>query len=142
MLGRTPVVGAPLYDALHGVKKGLKDIVAPQGMFEDLGPEVHRAGRRARHRGRGARAAPGPRLRRPGARALHHPQGPAATSRAEDDAADHFHGIGVIDPETGQPLAAPAPAWTQVFADELVAIGAGAPDVVGITAAMLDPDRA
>ncbi len=37
MLGRTPVVGSPIYDALHGVKKGLKDVVAPQGMFEDLG---------------------------------------------------------------------------------------------------------
>ena len=36
-LGRTPLVGAPIYDALHGMKKGIKDIVAPQGMFEDLG---------------------------------------------------------------------------------------------------------
>ncbi|MCP6756977.1 1-deoxy-D-xylulose-5-phosphate synthase, partial [Klebsiella pneumoniae] len=24
-LGRTPVVGAPVYETLHGVKKGLKD---------------------------------------------------------------------------------------------------------------------
>ena len=38
--------------------------------------EVHRAGRRPRHRGDGARAAPGPGLRRTGARALHHAQGP------------------------------------------------------------------
>ena len=37
MLGRTPVVGAPLFEALHGVKRGVKDVVAPQGMFEDLG---------------------------------------------------------------------------------------------------------
>src|SRR5690242_9963607 len=36
-LGRTPVVGPPLYDALHGVKRGVKDLLAPQGMFEDLG---------------------------------------------------------------------------------------------------------
>src|SRR3954470_20415347 len=36
-LGRTPVVGPAMYDTLHGMKKGLKDIVAPQGMFEDLG---------------------------------------------------------------------------------------------------------
>jgi 1-deoxy-D-xylulose-5-phosphate synthase len=36
VLGRTPVVGPPLYETLHGMKKGLKDIVAPQGMFEDL----------------------------------------------------------------------------------------------------------
>ena len=37
VLGRTPVVGGPIYGTLHGVKKGFKDIVAPQGMFEDLG---------------------------------------------------------------------------------------------------------
>ena len=37
MLERTPVVGRPLYETLHGAKKGLKDFIAPQGMFEDLG---------------------------------------------------------------------------------------------------------
>ena len=36
-LGRTPYVGPPMYEVLHGVKKGLKDMLAPQGMFEDLG---------------------------------------------------------------------------------------------------------
>ena len=36
-LRRAPVVGAPMERALHGVKKGIKDIVAPQGLFEDLG---------------------------------------------------------------------------------------------------------
>src|SRR5687768_15838820 len=36
-LHRTPIVGGAMYETLHGVKKGLKDIVAPQGMFEDLG---------------------------------------------------------------------------------------------------------
>ncbi|MGZ4651353.1 MAG: 1-deoxy-D-xylulose-5-phosphate synthase N-terminal domain-containing protein, partial [Kineosporiaceae bacterium] len=32
--------GAPgrlAYEALHGMKKGIKDVVAPQGLFEDLG---------------------------------------------------------------------------------------------------------
>ena len=33
--GGTP--GRLAYETLHGVKKGLKDIVAPQGLFEDLG---------------------------------------------------------------------------------------------------------
>ena len=37
VLERTPVVGQPLYETLHGAKKGLKDFIAPQGMFEDLG---------------------------------------------------------------------------------------------------------
>ena len=37
VLHKTPVVGNPIYETLHGMKKGIKDIVAPQGMFEDLG---------------------------------------------------------------------------------------------------------
>src|SRR3954454_4757538 len=36
-LNRTPVVGGVVYGALHGMKKGIKDMVAPQGLFEDLG---------------------------------------------------------------------------------------------------------
>src|SRR4029078_2240126 len=36
-LAKTPVVGGPLYEVLHAVKKGIKDAVAPQAMFEDLG---------------------------------------------------------------------------------------------------------
>jgi 1-deoxy-D-xylulose-5-phosphate synthase len=138
VLGRTPVVGPPLYEALHGVKKGLKDVVAPQGMFEDLGlkyigPVDGHDVEALEHALRRARGFQGPVLvhaiTRKGLGYKH----------AEDDPADHFHGIGVIDPETGQPLAASGIAWTQVFSDELVAIGAERPDVVGITAAMLIP---
>jgi 1-deoxy-D-xylulose-5-phosphate synthase len=36
-LKSTKVVGPPVYDALHAIKKGLKDALAPQGLFEDLG---------------------------------------------------------------------------------------------------------
>ena len=36
-LTRTPLVGPPLYGTLHGVKKGLKDVLQPQVLFEDLG---------------------------------------------------------------------------------------------------------
>jgi 1-deoxy-D-xylulose-5-phosphate synthase len=138
VLGRTPVVGAPLYDALHGVKKGLKDVVAPQGMFEDLGlkyvgPVDGHDLEAVEHALTRARGFGGPVLvhciTRKGLGYKH----------AEDDSADHFHGIGVIDPETGQPLAATGTAWTSVFSDELVAIAAERPDVVGITAAMLIP---
>ena len=37
MLHNTPVVGKYVYGTLHGIKKGMKDMLAPQGMFEDLG---------------------------------------------------------------------------------------------------------
>ena len=138
VLGRTPVVGTPLYEALHGVKKGLKDVVAPQGMFEDLGlkyvgPVDGHDIEAVEHALSRARGFNGPVLvhciTRKGLGYKH----------AEDDTADHFHGIGVIDPETGQPLAASGRSWTSVFSDELVKIGAERPDVVGITAAMLIP---
>jgi 1-deoxy-D-xylulose-5-phosphate synthase len=58
---------------------------------------------------------------------------------AEEDEADRFHGVGIIDPETGKPLKTTGETWTQVFADELVQIGHDRSDVVAITAAMLGP---
>jgi len=137
-LKRTPVVGAPVYEALHGMKKGLKDIVAPQGMFEDLGlkyigPIDGHDTLAVEHGLRRARAFGGPVV-------VHvitqkgHGYGPA-----ERDEADRFHGIGVIDPETGQPLSTGGRTWTSVFAEELVDIGDMDSSVVAITAAMLGP---
>jgi 1-deoxy-D-xylulose-5-phosphate synthase len=137
-LGRTPVVGGPVYEALHGLKKGLKDVVAPQGMFEDLGLkylgpvdghdvlEVERTLRLAR-------AFPGPVI-------VHvltekgHGYGPAVANEA-----DQFHSVGVIDPETGVPLAEAGRTWTAEFGSELLALGRERPDLVAITAAMLVP---
>jgi len=140
VLGRTPVVGAPIYDTLHGMKKGLKDIVAPQGMFEDLGlkyigPIDGHDIDAVEHALRRARGFNGPVLvhciTRKGQGYQH----------ALDDAADNFHGIGVIDPVTGLPLSDAAMEWGEVFGDELVAIGEERSDVVAITAAMLLPTR-
>jgi 1-deoxy-D-xylulose-5-phosphate synthase len=56
------------------------------------------------------------------------------------DAADQFHAVGQIDPETGEPTSiSNKPSWTSVFADEIVRIADVNPKVVGITAAMLRP---
>jgi 1-deoxy-D-xylulose-5-phosphate synthase len=137
-LQRTPVVGPPVYEALHGMKKGLKDIVAPQGMFEDLGlkyigPIDGHDTLAVEHGLRLARDFPGPVVVHV---ITHKGHGYAP---AEQDEADRFHGIGVIDPETGQPLSAGGRTWTSVFADELVDIGGMDRRVVAITAAMLGP---
>ncbi|MGA0067189.1 MAG: 1-deoxy-D-xylulose-5-phosphate synthase, partial [Candidatus Nanopelagicales bacterium] len=137
-LKRTPVVGAPVYEALHGMKKGLKDIVAPQGMFEDLGlkyigPIDGHDTLAVEHGLRRARAFAGPVV-------VHViTQKGRGYAPAEQDEADRFHGIGVIDPETGQPLSASGRTWTSVFADELVDIGGMDASVVAVTAAMLGP---
>ncbi|WP_084703819.1 1-deoxy-D-xylulose-5-phosphate synthase [Phaeacidiphilus oryzae] len=138
-LQRTPLLGGPLYDALHGAKKGYKDAVTPQGMFEDLGLKyvgpvdghdeqaVESALRRAKgfggpvivhcitEKGRGYRPA-------------------------EEDQADHFHQVGAIDPETGKPLSASSgTSWTSVLGGELLALAREREDIVALTAAMPGP---
>jgi 1-deoxy-D-xylulose-5-phosphate synthase len=138
VLERTPVVGPPLYDTMHGVKKGLKDMVAPQGMFEDLGlkyigPVDGHDIEALEHALRRARTYAGPVI----VHAMTHKG--SGHAPAENDDADHFHTIGVVDPESGLPLAQPGASWTSAFADEMVAVGARRPDVVAVTAAMLDP---
>ena len=135
---RTPVFGGKLFGAIHGMKKGLKDMVAPQGMFEDLGLKyvgpidghdiaaVERALRAAKQFG-------GPVI-------VHciTEKGRGYLPAAADEL-EKFHAIGSIDPATGVALKPSGATWTNVFSDELVRIGKTRPDVVAITAAMLGP---
>ncbi|MEJ3405965.1 1-deoxy-D-xylulose-5-phosphate synthase [Rathayibacter sp. YIM 133350] len=56
------------------------------------------------------------------------------------DAADQFHAVGQIDPETGESIqSSGGPSWTSVFGDTLVELAAKNDRIVGITAAMLRP---
>ncbi|MFF8369514.1 1-deoxy-D-xylulose-5-phosphate synthase [Streptomyces lydicus] len=139
VLERTPVVGKPLYESLHGAKKGFKDAFAPQGMFEDLGLKY--VGPIDGHDIAAVESA----LRR--AAGFHGPvlvhclteKGRGYPPALEDEA-DHFHTVGVMDPLTCAPVTPPgAPSWTSVFGDEMVRIGAERADVVALTAAMLRP---
>ena len=138
VLEKTPVVGQPIYETLHGMKKGIKDIVAPQGMFEDLGIKyfgpvdghdisaIERALLSAKDFG-------GPVL-------VHViTEKGRGHAPAINDEAEKFHAVGVVDAETGQPLSKAGQSWTTVFSDELVKIGAKRSDVVAITAAMMGP---
>jgi 1-deoxy-D-xylulose-5-phosphate synthase len=138
VLEHTPVVGQPIYETLHGVKKGIKDIVAPQGMFEDLGLKyfgpvdghnieaLETAFTHAKNFGRPV---------------LVHviTEKGKGHAPAVNDEAEKFHAVGKVSPQTGLPLKKVGPSWTSVFANELVAIGHDRPDVVAITAAMLGP---
>ncbi len=138
VLHKTPVVGVPIYETLHGMKKGIKDIVAPQGMFEDLGLKYMgpidghdiAAMEKALHQAKEF-----------GAPILVHAitEKGKGHSPAVADEAEKFHAVGVIDPETGEPLSKGGTSWTKVFAQELVEIGKLRTDIVAITAAMLGP---
>lgn len=137
-LQRTGLPGRFAYDALHGLKKGIKDVVAPQGMFEDLG--IKYVGPVDGHDETAVEHAL-VRAKAFGAPVIVHvitEKGRGYTP-AEQDVADRFHAVGKIHPETGLPLAPSRFGWTSVFADEIVRIGHRRPDVVAITAAMLAP---
>ena len=138
LLEKTPVVGGPIYETLHGVKKGLKDIVAPQGMFEDLGLKYF--GPVDGHNMEALESA-FIHAKNYGAPVLVHvitEKGRGHAPAINDDA-EKFHAVGIVDPETGIPIAKSEPNWTSVFADELCAIGSKREDLVAITAAMLGP---
>ncbi len=136
-LNAVPGVGPAAYDALHAMKKGVKDALAPQGLFEDLGLKyvgpVDGHDRAAmEHVLAQAKRFNGPVI-------VH-----ALTRKgfgydpAERHEADQFHAPGPFDVQTG----AEKPKgriWTDHFADAMVDLGQRRSDVVGITAAMMHP---
>ncbi|WP_199043036.1 1-deoxy-D-xylulose-5-phosphate synthase [Glycomyces salinus] len=134
-----PMVGRAAYSALHAAKTGLKDALAPQGMFSDLGlkyvgpidghdlSEMTEALEKAKGFG-------GPVI-------VH-----ALTEKgrgwrpAREDEAEQAHSLSsAFDPITGESVTAKRRSWTGVFAEELVAQAEARPDVVAITAAMPGP---
>ena len=138
MLHNTPVVGKYVYGTLHGIKKGMKDMLAPQGMFEDLGFKYLGPidGHDIEAMEKTLQMA-----KEFGSPVIVH----AITEKgrgykpALDDEAEKFHAVGIVDPITGKPLKASATSWTNVFSEEITQIGQENPKVVAITAAMLGP---
>ncbi|GAA2075157.1 1-deoxy-D-xylulose-5-phosphate synthase [Aeromicrobium tamlense] len=133
-----PKVAEVAYEALHAIKKGFKDALAPQGMFEDLGIKylgpVDGHDRRAMEQAlTAARNFGGPVL-------VH-----AITTKGQGyDIAvanenDQMHQAHPFDRSTGEAISIAPAGWTSVFRDEIVRIADDRPDVVGITAAMLYP---
>ena len=130
-------VGPAVYDALHAMKKGMKDALAPQGLFEDLGLKyvgpidghdraaVEQALRQAKRFG-------GPVI----VHVMTHKGFGYGHAEAHEE--DQMHSLGAFDIETGQQKPK-GRQWTDVFADEMVALGSERDDIVGITAAMLYP---
>ncbi len=134
-----PLIGQMVYGLMHGFKMGVKDVLAPQGMFSDLGIKYvgpidgHdiEAVELALHQARGF-----------GGPVLVHciTQKGRGFKAAEEHEQDRFHAVGKIDEVTGQSLAElGGRTWTDAFGDELARIGATDERVVAITAAMLHP---
>jgi 1-deoxy-D-xylulose-5-phosphate synthase len=138
-LSHTPLVGPPLYDTLHGIKKGLKDVLQPQVLFEDLGlkylgPVDGHDEQMVEHALRRAGGFGSPVI-------VH-----VITRKgfgyplAEQNEEDCLHQVPAAPPaHLAAKPAVPKPSWSQVFGEAMVAVGARRPDVVAITAAMLHP---
>ena len=140
-LTHAPLVGPPLYDTLHGIKKGIKDVLQPQVLFEDLGlkylgPIDGHDEQMVEHALHRAADFGGPVI-------VH-----VITRKgfgyplAEENEEDCLHQVPAAPPAhlAAQPgPVIPKRTWSEVFGDALAAIGARRPDVVAVTAAMLHP---
>lgn len=130
--------GRAAYETLHAAKTGLKDIVAPQVLFEDLGLKYlgpidgHDAMvleytlERAKEYGR------------PVIVHVITEKGRGYTP-AEEHISDRFHAVGKIHPETGLPVVPERFGWTAAFAEKLLELGKENPKIVALTAAMKQP---
>jgi 1-deoxy-D-xylulose-5-phosphate synthase len=138
-VSRAPLIGNAAYDILHGIKIGLKDMLAPQGLFSDLGLKyvgpidghditaLERALRQAKQFG-------GPVLVHCITRKGN------GFKAAENHEEDRFHAVGKINAQTGEALGGPSgQTWTDLFSEELLKLGSTDERVVAITAAMLYP---
>ena len=141
--GRSAVRGVPVlgefgYQVIHSVKAGLKDALAPQALFTDLGLKY--LGPIDGHDEAAVESA----LRH--ARGFGGPVIVHVVTRkgkgygpAENDEAEQMHACGVIDPRTGFSTETAGRGWTAVFSEALIDFAAKRRDVVAITAAMPGP---
>ena len=130
--------GRAAFDALHGLKRGLKDVLVPSAFFEDLG--IKYTGPVDGHDETALEFA----LTR--AREYADPvivhvitQKGRGYTPAENHVADRFHAVGRIHPETGLPVVPERFGWTAVFAEEIVSLARADERIVAITAAMQQP---
>jgi len=141
-LARVPLVGDGMVEAAKRAKEGVKALLAPRVVFEDLGwqyagpvdghdlPALERA---LDH----AKRVPGPVL-------LHViTQKGRGYKPAEEHDEDNLHSLGAFDPETGRtlPKSGDDVPFTDVFGQALLDEARRHHELVAISAAMLGPTK-
>jgi 1-deoxy-D-xylulose-5-phosphate synthase len=134
-LGGTGTAGQVAYRTLHAAKQGLKDALAPQSLFSDLGLKY--LGPIDGH-DIPALEATLEHAKAYGASVIVHciTRKGLGYAPAEQDQEDHLHGVGVIDPKTGRPLRSGGLTWSAAFGQEMISLASRHRDLVAITAAM------
>ncbi|WP_128772188.1 1-deoxy-D-xylulose-5-phosphate synthase [Actinomyces oricola] len=130
--------GRAAFDALHGLKAGIKDVLVPSAFFEDLG--IKYTGPVDGHDITALEFAL-TRARQYAEPVIVHviTQKGRGFTPAEEDVADRFHAVGRIHPETGLPVVPSRFGWTAVFAEEILSMARDDARIVGVTAAMQAP---
>lgn len=130
--------GRAAFDALHGLKAGIKDVLVPSAFFEDLG--IKYTGPVDGHDITALEFAL-TRARQYAEPVIVHviTQKGRGFTPAEEDVADRFHAVGRIHPETGLPVVPSRFGWTAVFAEEILNMARDDARIVGVTAAMQAP---
>jgi 1-deoxy-D-xylulose-5-phosphate synthase len=118
---------------------GLKDILAPQGLFSDLGLKY--IGPVAGHDRISVEKALIQAKKYEGPVIVHClTEKGHGFSAAEQDDEDRFHAVDRFNPTTGQGRTpTQETTWTSVFADEILTLAKKNPDLVAISAAMVNP---
>jgi 1-deoxy-D-xylulose-5-phosphate synthase len=135
---RVPLLGHHLADFFTAMRSAAKKLLVPQVMFSDLGVKyigpfdghdiaaMERALRQAKKYG-------GPVI-------VHAITRKGEGFQAAERDGERFHAVGAFNEATGEPRSASLKAtWTDAFAQELVELGENHPEVVALTAAMLQP---
>lgn len=136
---KTPLVGKPAYDLLHGLKVGLKDILAPQDLFSDLGLKY--IGPIPGHDRVAVETALTQAKKYEGPVIVHclTEKGHGFTAAEQHDE-DHFHAVDCFDPATGLVRSADkALVWTDVFAQQMLKLAKRDEEIVALSAAMVNP---
>jgi 1-deoxy-D-xylulose-5-phosphate synthase len=131
-------LGRVTFWTIKRFKRGLRDVLAPQGLFGDLGiksvgPVDGHDLRNLEHALKHAKDF--------GAPVIVHvlTEKGRGYHPAENHQEDKFHAVGKIHPETGLPVEPSRFGWTAVFADEILKAARARDDIVAITAAMQAP---
>jgi len=132
-----PAVGGLAWSSLQGVKAAVREVLEPTVFFEALG--VRYTGPIDGHDIAGVENALRNAASYPGPIVVHVlTQKGRGYSPAEDDDEKCLHDAPVFDPVTGPPKWVPA-GYTEAFAQAMVEMGVGHPQVHAITAAMPGP---
>lgn len=136
-LTRIPCVGEPMVHQVSRMKDGIKQLLIPEMLFENLGitylgpvdgHDIEQLVRTLREAKRLNKAV-----------LIHVITKKGKGYHWAETQPDKFHGIGPFTIRTGEvKQTSQTPAWTDIFSDKLVEEGEACPDLAVITAAMPD----